>query len=399
MALVAIIERFRDTSRNCAPRPDRAEESETVTLGGGAIDPLLPLQCIRSLCRIAFDNQLTRQDKRAIIAAALRTRGAPASALGHAAGLLDITRDKHFDAIKCYSARGFALARTLATISGIPLEEFIDHGTRYFGEFAFELLAVIPYAYWLHQNGRLEFTQSSLDTRSLYYFSPAHEELSPARSYVPVSEYPSAHQSRWRFDPHGFPRHLDTSKWVPPPYKAIYRNDRFVWGKPLCIISNKYTSEPSALRLPVNFLTLDTLTRLFDLLTPHYQVIYVRPRDEDIVADHQHARDLGDFRLIESRHPEVITIQRLHADNPDLSYNDLQLRLFANCDRFISVLGGSAFLASYFGGTNIVYARRGWEVACNAYDNWFDQFSGARVIATGSRRTLIELAEREYPPS
>ena len=75
-------------------------------------------------------------------------------------------------------------------------------------------------------------------------------------------------------------------------------------------------------------------------------------------------------------------------DFPDLTFNELQLRLFANCERFVSVLGGASYLASYFGGTNIVYAQEGWEVDCKAYEGWFDRFSGARVIAA---RTSVEL--------
>ena len=59
------------------------------------------------------------------------------------------------------------------------------------------------------------------------------------------------------------------------------------------------------------------------------------------------------------------------------------------------MLGGSSYLASYFGGTNVVFARRGWEVASGAYEQWFDRFSGARVIAAGSPRELLEAAERE----
>ena len=89
--------------------------------------------------------------------------------------------------------------------------------------------------------------------------------------------------------------------------------------------------------------------------------MYLRPKPEDIVGDHQAIRDLDEFEVIRARFPEVL-IQQLHTAHPQLSFNELQMRLFANCKNFVSVLGGSAFLASYFGGTNIVYAREGWEV-------------------------------------
>lgn len=48
-----------------------------------------------------------------------------------------------------------------------------------------------------------------------------------------------------------------------------------------------------------------------------------------------------------------------------------------------------------------MFARRGWEVACNAYDNWFHLFSGARVRAVATPRALLETVERELlgPPA
>ena len=79
----------------------------------------------------------------------------------------------------------------------------------------------------------------------------------------------------------------------------------------------------------------------------------------------------------------------------DRSFAELQLELFASSERFVSVLGGSSYLASYFGGTNVVYARRGWEVACGAYERWFHRFSGARVVAASNPRELLRTVERE----
>jgi len=122
---------------------------------------------------------------------------------------------------------------------------------------------------------------------------------------------------------------------------------------------------------------------------------YCRPRAADIVEDHQSVREGGDIEAIKRHYPDVLTIQDLHADNADLSFNELQLSLLAGSERFVSVLGGGAYLASYFGGTNVVYARRGWEVSCDAFDNWFHRFSGARVVAAASARELLGAVERE----
>jgi hypothetical protein len=183
----------------------------------------------------------------------------------------------------------------------------------------------------------------------------------------------------------------------PPPYKSIYSNATFRWSKELCIICNKFTPEPSTrFRRAVNFISVPDLLGLLQTLTPRFQVVYVRPRPSDIVNDHQSIRDLGDFEAIQSQFPDVVTIQQLHTLHPEVSFNELQMRLFANCERFISVLGGSSYLASYFGGTNIVYARQGWEVKCDAYAQWFHLFSGARVIRAGNPRELHELVRQEF---
>jgi hypothetical protein len=69
--------------------------------------------------------------------------------------------------------------------------------------------------------------------------------------------------------------------------------------------------------------------------------------------------------------------------------------VFAGCDKSVSVLGGSSYLASYFGGINVVYARRGWEVDCDAYTGWFDRFSGARVVPAATPDALLRAVERE----
>lgn len=215
---------------------------------------------------------------------------------------------------------------------------------------------------------------------------------------MPVTEYPAGYTSRLHWDVYAFAPYLDIAKWIAPPYKSIYRNDTFRWPKQLCIICNKYTVEPSVrFRRAVNFIPIPVLLKLLELLTPHYQVVYVRPRPEDIVGDHQAIRDLGEFEIIGARFPEVLTIQQIHASHSHLSFNELQLRLFANCERFVSVLGGSSFLASYFGGTNIVYAREGWEVSCDAYSHWFHLFSVGEFLARARIMSFWKLCAASSP--
>ena len=41
----------------------------------------------------------------------------------------------------------------------------------------------------------------------------------------------------------------------------------------------------------------------------------------------------------------------------DLDYNTCQLMVFANCQNFLTMNGGAAILASYFGGRNVIYTK------------------------------------------
>jgi hypothetical protein len=331
-----------------------------------------------------------------LLRACLRTGGARAGALILAPELLRSMREGEIEAIGCFSGKDFALATLLAAETRSGCREVLAHGTQYFGEFAFELLAVVPYAYWLHRQGQLEFTVSTPDTRCLYYFSPRHEERPVERSYVPITEYPIGRGGALRYDRKAFPATLDTGRWQPPPYKSVYRDDRFRWSKATCIVCNKATDEQYLWhRAPTNFMDAELLLAVIGKLRERYQVIYNRPRASDIVNDHQKIRESGDIDAIRHAYPDVLTIQDLHARHPGLGFNELQLRLFAGCEKFVSVLGGSSYLASYFGGTNVVYARRGWEVACSAYRRWFNLFSGARVVAAGTPRHLLQAIEQE----
>lgn len=392
---IATIERFSDPSRRTDPRLlGHADRVETWDLPNPIVNPLA---CLTEIPRAAGKwLAMHNGDRGRLFRACLETGGARFGALLKAPELLARARSGELDAIGAFSTKHFGLARLLAEEVGGECREVLDRGTQYFGEFAFELLAVIPYAYWLHSRGQLEYTVSTEDTRALYYFSPNHEERTVRRNYVPITEYPIGERGSIRYDRKAFPRDLDTSRWLPPPYKKVFADDRFRWPRETCIVCNKYSDEQYLwYRGPANYIEVDTLLAMIGKLRERYQVVYVRPRASDIVNDHQKIHESGDIDAVTRAFPDVITIQQLQEQYPELSYNELQLRLFAGCERFVSVLGGSSYLASYFGGRNVVLARRGWEVACDAYRRWFDKFSGARVVAVAGQRELMAAVEAE----
>ena len=414
MARIALIERFSELSRNCPlDAGQNADEVHVFHLHQGRIQRSngvvessadhirrLTFEMLNGgidLLRLTRNRAWTAGVKRQVVTDALQATGSSLSAVKSLLETARLLNSGPFERLDCYSVRGFPLVKQLSRMLALPYREFLASGTRYFGEFGFELLAVIPYAYWLHKTGRLQLTQSCADTSPLYYFSPRHQEFPNERSYIPVSEYPSMARNKDDFDSCDFPAQLDTAQWLPPPYKNIYANQTFVWPRELCVVCNKFTSEPSVKSGQVtNYLDVPELLELMKILNSKYQVIYVRPRASDIVNDHQPIAEFGDHDAIRREFPEVLTIQQIHAEHPGLSFNELQMKLFANCNHFVSVLGGSSYLASYFGGKNIVLGREGWEVESNAFTNWFHEFSGAKVIPAATSTELFDLVRREF---
>ena len=251
-------------------------------------------------------------------------------------------------------------------------------------EFGYELISVVPYANWLHQCGRLQKTVSSLDTRWFYPFSPAHFEGYELRRFA-IPEVPNGnvHVSE-----------LDETRFSPPNYAGFYKNDLFVYSKPLCIIYNKYQTEWGG--EPVNYLSVDVLETLFELLKHKFQIVYVRPGAGEIVEDNSSILELGDMDRIALAHPEILTIQQLETKFPFLAFNQLQLLVMANCRHFISVQGGCSVLCSYFGGKNFIFAKAGRELGVGSFNNWYGKLSGASVRVSSDYCRLVDDVERSF---
>jgi hypothetical protein len=241
--------------------------------------------------------------------------------------------------------------------------------TRFTGEFGQECFSAIPYAYFLHNKGILEKTVSTSDTKPFYYFSNSHEELNIKRCCAdsnPISLINTTHDAP-----------INTERWLPPPYKKIYQNSEFIYKKPILIIANKYNSEWG--QEPVNYFDLDMLRYFFEEFGNDYQIIYNRYLIE---SDDSSVHNLGDYEMIRHEFPEVISMIDLHK-NTAYSYNELQLKVYANCDRFISIQGGASILASYFGGLNCIYAKHGFELISGEFDSVYPLLSGAQINHIG----------------
>lgn len=257
----------------------------------------------------------------------------------------------------------------------------------YDGEFGYELISILPFAYWLHKKGKTVQTTLSKDTKEFYYFLDNHQEpytkrVSKRPSGVPISNI----HRRW----------LNTFLWSPPPLKEMYENNRFKFEKPLFIICNKYNSEWG--HPPITYLSVEILDQIIASLKSTFQIVYCRPGSNKIKDDNSSVFDLNEHEFIRKNHPEVLFIEELHDQNLDLSFNHLQLMCFANANHFISVQGGYSILCSYFKGTNIIYGARSKkrtadEIMYKAYDRWYHKFSGSKICYADSYSKLIQFID------
>lgn len=256
------------------------------------------------------------------------------------------------------------------------------------GEFAPELQFVLPFAYWHYQNGTLAGTVSSKYTKELYFFSPDHREQFDTRS----------NEGNYNFE---MPRILysqdyDMSKWTPVPLKETYRNNVYVYDKPILIIANRYNMEWDG--PPVSFYSMDMLAFILDKLKSRYTVIYNRPRPQHITMDNSDIYDMDEFSWLAKAHPEVILMEDLFKENKAKAnnFNHLQLMVYANASHFISIHGGTATLASYFGGTNLILSKKGPEHYFKCFEKLYPQFSGAKILHAKSDEEVKQYVEAHF---
>lgn len=256
------------------------------------------------------------------------------------------------------------------------------------GEFAPEIQFALPHAYWHYKNGTLKQTNSFRGTREFYFFSKNHNETFTART----------DENNYNYD---LPRIVYShnyymKKWLPVPLKENYKNDVYVFDKPMLVIANKYNTEWDG--PPVNYFSIDMLDILISHLKDKYTIVYNRPQAKDIVNDNSIIFDLNEFEWLRQKHPYVLLMSDLYNENKvgANNFNHFQLSLYSNCDNFISIHGGTAALASYFGGKNIIFSKSGPEHYFKCYEKLYPKFSSAVIYHARTEEELLNLASRYY---
>jgi hypothetical protein len=250
-------------------------------------------------------------------------------------------------------------------------------------EFGYELISVIPFAYWLHVNGLLEKTISAELTEPLYYFSPNHEIDPTPRGKQGKQFMRSKIPNKQIHKPA-----LNTSRFYPPPYKEVFKSESITWDKPTICICNRYNMEWQ--KPPINFFSLEVVEQMFKLLQDDFQIVYFGVDILDNMQDLAHNMPLGDVELCQE-YPRVILFQDL-LKTSQMTWNELMLRVFAGCDNYITMNGGYSIMASYFGGTNLIYCKEAKEVhpKVDSFNKWYHLFGGSDIVVTRTYDELID---------
>ena len=256
-------------------------------------------------------------------------------------------------------------------------------------EFGLELALVLPYAYWLHEQGRLEKVITSKGMKPFYYFCDNVEEKYEHRTIVNEQSGLSSVPNPWIYGSHknaelykdewehwesfrnvdrgcGI---LDYREWKMPDYKNHYKNDKFIFDKPFVVISNRYNWEHS--EPPLGYFNIKCLYEMFNYLTSRgYGVIYKRPKNTEFPLDQNEMNTFNtqdtlkadvegigvitDYELTDY-YDDVILFDKILEENSEYTYNELQLSLFCNAEGFIGMSGGSTLLLNLFQKPTVTY--------------------------------------------
>ena len=256
------------------------------------------------------------------------------------------------------------------------------------GEFAPELQFALPFAYWHYKNGTLKSTRSSKYSSELYFFPLDHGEVFEHRT--PEANY------NYEIPRILYSHDYNMAKWEPVPLKAEYRNSTYVYDKPIVVVANRYNMEWDG--PPISFLGIPLLDWIFERLKKDFTIVYNRPRATDITEDNSEIYNLNELEWIRKSHPEVILMEDLFSANiaGARNFNHLQLMVYANAERFISVHGGTATLASYFGGINIILSKQGPEHLFNCYQKLYPKLSGATICHAKTDDQVKEYVNKHF---
>ena len=284
-------------------------------------------------------------------------------------------------------------------------------------EFASELVCIIPYAYWLHKEGKLEKVITSTGMKSFYYFCDYVEEQYKFRTLDNLNSGLNEVPNNWvhhnaeavtgkdyseltEEEQNNMNGVLDYRKWTPPPYLEYYKTDEFNFEKPVIVVNNNYNIEyGKPISESLRYFDIKTLYDIFNYLTDSgYIVVYKRPDNTEFTLDQnemmtleskvsltanvQGAGVISDYDLCNYYGGNVINLNKMKEEYPQHSYNEFQLKLFSAADGFITTNGGGGILCSYFKKPVVVYIPHGKELRTNYVvnkDSYLNKLSNSNM--------------------
>lgn len=249
-------------------------------------------------------------------------------------------------------------------------------------EFGYELLSAIPHAYELSLKGELEGTRSGFDTEPLYYFSPNHEINTNKRSWF------NTEQARKEGLPYTTIHKSEQPNKIFPPYKEIYKNNTYKYNKPTLCICNRFNKEWDC--RPINYFDENILDWLFTNLKDKYEIIYFPVSIPEELQDNAHSMELNDIEVAKKHKIKLFTELR-----EGKNWNETLLKVFANCEHYITMNGGYSIMASMFSGTNIIYSKpsNGFtpetrEIKLKSFWRWYPNINDVRTLHVPSYEDL-----------
>jgi len=154
-----------------------------------------------------------------------------------------------------------------------------------------------------------------------------------------------------------------------PNFTEKYKNDKFLFDKPFIVVANRYNWEHG--HEPVGYFNMTCLQEIFNyLVSKGYKVVYKRPRNtefpldqnemntvhrqENLTATTEDGTILSDYDLTKY-YEDVILFDDIVHENQHLTYNEVQLNLFVNAEKFIGMSGGSTLILNLFQKPTITY--------------------------------------------
>jgi len=233
---------------------------------------------------------------------------------------------------------------------------------------------------------------SSVDTfksaAPFFYFTDIKEHT--GKTYRPEN------QNQKIYDIDFNPKEEWGGEWTPPPYKEHYSKGWYKTNdKDIIVINNKYNEE--WLSPPVNYLSLDFISKFISLFSDKYQIYYIRYNGEgEGYYDDAPTYEFNDYCC--TIWGDVITIYDF-MKKYDIGYNEAQLIIMSQAKHIVTVNGGNAVLSSYFGEDVMIYGNDNCESTNRGIwktGSWLKELSGANIIGHLNEKELLMDCEKRW---